>query len=74
MVMAGINFERHLWMEKEIKSVANITRTDVREFLDITAAVPLKLEVECYSLEQASRALLDIKKRSIRGAKVLQTG
>jgi alcohol dehydrogenase, propanol-preferring len=73
-VMASIDFERHLWMEKEIKSVANITRTDVSEFLDIAAVVPLKPEVEFYGLEQANQALLDIKKRSIRGAKVLQIG
>jgi propanol-preferring alcohol dehydrogenase len=72
MVMADINFERHLWMEKEIKSVANITRSDVREFLDIAAVVPLKPEVKCYSLEEANQALLDIKQRSIRGANVLQ--
>ena len=71
-VMASIDYERHLWMEKEIKSVANIARTDVREFLDIAAAIPLKPEVQCYPLEDANRALLDIKNRSIKGAKVLQ--
>ncbi len=73
-VMAGIDYARHLWMEKEIKSVANIARTDVREFLDIAAVLPLKPEVQCYPLEDANRALLDIKQRSIRGAKVLQIG
>ncbi|NTV06717.1 MAG: zinc-dependent alcohol dehydrogenase family protein [Chlorobiaceae bacterium] len=71
-VMAGIDFERHLWMEKEIKSVANITRTDVREFLDIAAAVSLKPEVEFYSLEQANLALNNIRQQRIKGAKVLR--
>lgn len=70
-VMAGLSYDRHLWMEKELKSVANVTRADVREFLGIAAAMRLKPEVELYSLEDANRALLDLKRRRIRGAKVL---
>lgn len=70
-VMAGLSYDRHLWMEKELKSVANVTRADVREFLGIAAAMRLKPEVELYSLEDANQALLDLKRRRIRGAKVL---
>jgi propanol-preferring alcohol dehydrogenase len=59
-------------MEKEIKSVANVTRTDVTEFLTLAAEIPIKPEVEVYPLQDANRALLEIKERQIRGAKVLQ--
>jgi propanol-preferring alcohol dehydrogenase len=58
-------------MEKEIKSVANVTRADVAEFLELAAEIPIKPEVEIYQLEEANRALLEIKERRIRGAKVL---
>jgi propanol-preferring alcohol dehydrogenase len=73
-LMASIDYERHLWMEKEVKSVANITRADVSEFLGIASRMKLKPEVQCYSLEEANRALTDIRERSIRGAKVLKIG
>ena len=71
-LLAGIDYPRHLWMEKEIKSVANVTRRDVREFIDIAAAVPLKPAIECFPLEAANQALMELKNRKIRGAKVLQ--
>ncbi len=71
-VMAGIRYEDHLWMEKEIKSVANVTRRDLEEFLPIAARVPLHVEVETYELEDANRALNDLKAGHVRGAKVLQ--
>jgi propanol-preferring alcohol dehydrogenase len=67
-----LDYPTHLWMEKEIKSVANVTRTDVTEFLTLAAEIPIKPEVEVYPLEDANRALLEIKERRIRGAKVLQ--
>jgi propanol-preferring alcohol dehydrogenase len=67
-----LDYPEHLWMEKEIKSVANVTRTDVAEFLEAAAAIPIRPEVEVYSLEEANKALLEIKERKIRGAKVLR--
>ncbi|MEW5899996.1 MAG: zinc-dependent alcohol dehydrogenase family protein [Acidobacteriota bacterium] len=67
-----LDYPLHLWMEKEIKSVANVTRADVSEFLDLAAAVPIKPEVEEYPLEEANRTLREIKERKIRGAKVLR--
>ncbi|MBM3162565.1 MAG: zinc-dependent alcohol dehydrogenase family protein [Chlorobi bacterium] len=70
-LMAGIDYERHLWMEKQITSVANLTRADVREFLDIAARMKLKPEVERYPLEEANKALLEIRQGKIRGAKVI---
>ena len=72
--LGGLDYARHLWMEKEIKSVANVTRADVRDFLDLAAAVPIRPEVQLYPLEEANRALRELKERKIRGAKVLQIG
>jgi alcohol dehydrogenase, propanol-preferring len=69
--LARLDYPRDLWMEKEIKSVANVTRRDVREFLELAAAIPIRPEVETYSLEGANRALVELKTRKIRGAKVL---
>lgn len=67
-----LDYPRHLWMEKEVKSVANVTRADVAEFLQLAAEIPIQPEVEVFPLEEANRALLDIKERRIRGAKVLR--
>ncbi len=69
--LVNINYERHLWMEKEIKSVANVTPFDVKEFIRIAAEMPFKPEVETYPFDKANEALLDIKNRKIKGAKVL---
>ncbi len=67
-----LDYPEHLWMEKEIKSVANVTINDVREFLQIAAEIPIKPEIQLYSLEEANKALLELKQRKIRGAKVLK--
>jgi propanol-preferring alcohol dehydrogenase len=70
--LLGLDYPKHLWMEKEIKSVANVTRRDVAEFLALAAQIPIKPEVQEYALEDANRALLELKQRRIRGAKVLR--
>ncbi len=70
-VLLELDYATHLWLEKELKSVANVTRRDVREFLEFAARIPIKPEVQVYKLEEANRALLDLKERTIRGAKVL---
>ncbi len=67
-----LDYPTHLWMEREIKSVANVARRDVREFLEIAAAADLRPEVELYPLAEANRALVELKGGEIRGAKVLQ--
>jgi len=66
-----INYPVHLWMEKEIKSVANVTRRDVEGFINLAASIPFKPEVEEYPFESANHAILDIKYQRIKGAKVL---
>ena len=70
-ILADIDYSTHLWMEKEIKSVANVARSDVREFLSLAAQMPLIPEIQEYALKDANRALLDLKQRKIHGAKVL---
>ncbi len=67
-----LDYPQHLWMEKEIKSVANVAVRDVREFLDLAARIPIKPEVEVFPLERANQALVELKERKIRGAKVLK--
>jgi alcohol dehydrogenase, propanol-preferring len=69
-----LDYPAHLWMEKEVKSVANVARRDVREFLALAAAMHIRPEVEEYDLSQANRALVELKQRKIRGAKVLKVG
>ena len=66
-----ISYHDHLWMEKSVLTVANVTRRDVAEFLSLAAAIPIKPEIETFPLEQANEALLQLKERKIRGAKVL---
>lgn len=66
------DYHEHLWREKEIKSVANITGRDIREFLDIAAAIPMRPKTECYLLEDANKALSDLKFKPVKGAKVLR--
>lgn len=69
-----LDYPRHLWMEKEIKSVANVARRDVSEFLQLAAEMGIKPDYQEYPLEEANRALLELKNRKIRGAKVLRIG
>jgi propanol-preferring alcohol dehydrogenase len=71
-VLLRLDYPLHLWQEKEIKSVANVARDDVREFLTLAAEASLKPEIAEYPLEEANRALRDLKDGSIRGAKVLR--
>jgi propanol-preferring alcohol dehydrogenase len=67
-----IDYDRHLWREKNLCTVANVTRRDVRECLELAAVIPLSPSIECYALEEAGRALLEMKQGRIRGAKVLR--
>lgn len=67
-----LDYPRDLWMEKEIKSVANVARIDVSEFLRIAGEMKIRPEVQVYNLEEANKALIELKNGEIRGAKVLQ--
>lgn len=70
-LLLHLQYPEHLWLEKEIKSVANITRQDVEEFLLLASLIPIQPEVQLYPLAGANLALTELKKGHIRGAKVL---
>jgi alcohol dehydrogenase, propanol-preferring len=67
-----LDYGHHLWMEKEIKSVANVARRDIEEFLLLASQIPIIPEVEEYPLAEANRAVVELKEGKIRGAKVLK--
>jgi propanol-preferring alcohol dehydrogenase len=69
--LRDLSYAEHLWLEKEVKTVANVTAFDIAEFLPLAAEVPLEPAVQVYRLEDANRALLDLKFGRIHGAKVL---
>lgn len=66
-----LDYARHLWLEKEIKTVANVTRADVRACLEVAASIPIRPEIETYPFSAANEALVDLKQGRLRGAKVL---
>ncbi len=67
-----LDYAEHLWLEKEIKSVANVTRWDAEQFLPLAAQIPIACHVQEFDLEQANEALISLKQASIRGAAVLR--
>lgn len=69
--LVNLDYPTQLWMEKEIKSVANVARRDVRDFLELAAEIPIIPDIQEFELEDANRALMELKSRKIRGAKVL---
>ncbi|MGD2097424.1 MAG: zinc-dependent alcohol dehydrogenase family protein [Desulfobacterales bacterium] len=70
--LLNLDYTEHLWQEKEIKSVANVARADVSKFLSLAADIPIKPDVQEFKLQDANRALVELKQRKIRGAKVLK--
>jgi propanol-preferring alcohol dehydrogenase len=70
--LLNLDYPAHLWMEKEIKSVANVASRDLAEFLRLAGTIPIKPEIQEFELEQANTALLELKQGKIRGAKVLR--
>jgi alcohol dehydrogenase, propanol-preferring len=81
IVSAGIHmsdvpafpYER-LWGERSLGSVANLTRRDGEEFLELAPRVPIRAEVEVHPLEAANEALDSIRDGSLKGAAVLKVG
>jgi len=66
-----IDYPTHLWLEKELKSAANIVRSDAQEFLPLAAEIPIIPEVQEFTLEEANSALILLKQGKIQGAGVL---
>ncbi|HSB68207.1 MAG TPA: zinc-dependent alcohol dehydrogenase family protein [Candidatus Methylomirabilis sp.] len=78
VVCAGIHMTdipsfpyRLLWGERAVRSVANLTRADARQFLEIAPKIPVKTHVQTYPLREANRALSDLREGRLRGAAVL---
>lgn len=63
---------RDLWEEKSIQSVANLTRKDAKEFFALIEKIPMRIHVTVYPLEQADRALEDLRHGKLQGAAVLK--
>jgi propanol-preferring alcohol dehydrogenase len=78
VVCAGIHMSdipsfpyRLLWEERIVRSVANLTRTDAREFLALAGEFPIRTRVHTYPLAEANRALADLRDGRLTGAAVL---
>jgi propanol-preferring alcohol dehydrogenase len=78
VVCAGIHMSdipsfpyRLLWEERVVRSVANLTRRDGREFLALAGSMPLRTDVRAYPLADANRALADLRAGRLSGAAVL---
>jgi propanol-preferring alcohol dehydrogenase len=69
--LLDIDYQRDLWLEREIKSVANVTRKDIVDSLKLAASIPLRPQIREYKLEEANQALQKLKAGHIRGALVL---
>ncbi len=67
-----LNYPAHLWLEKELKSVANVSKRDVAEFLQLAAQISIKPVFQEFPLERANKALIELKNGKIKGAKVLR--
>lgn len=69
--LLNLDYARHLWMEREIKSVANVSPGDISGFLKLAGEMKVSPEIIEYPLEQANRALAELRRGNVRGAKVL---
>jgi propanol-preferring alcohol dehydrogenase len=67
-----LDYTEHVWYEKELKSVANVTRRDAQEFLPLAAEIPIVPETQEFRLEEANEALILLKEGRMRGAGVLR--
>ncbi len=63
-----------LWHERQIRSVANLTRSDGHEFLPLAGEIPVKTTTSAYPLEAANEALADLREGRVEGAAVLEVG
>jgi propanol-preferring alcohol dehydrogenase len=69
--MPEFDYDRLLWGERQIRSVANMTRADARDFLSLAAEIRLKPQVTTFPLDQANEALMAVKNDAIDGAAVI---
>ncbi len=69
--MPQFDYDSLLWGERQIRSVANMTRADAGDFLELAAKIGLKPQVTAFPLDQANEALAAVKKDRINGAAVI---
>ena len=69
-----LSYHEHLWMEREIKTVANVTRHDLAAALVLAAEIPIRPTVRVHPLAEANAALIALKHGPVRGARVLRIG
>jgi propanol-preferring alcohol dehydrogenase len=69
--MPAFDYDKLLWGERQIRSVANMTRQDARDFLKIARDLKIRPEVTAFSLEDANRALLAVKEETADGSAVI---
>jgi alcohol dehydrogenase, propanol-preferring len=67
----AFDYDRLLWGERQLRSVANMTRSDARDFIQIAAEIDLRPQVTAFSLDQANEALEAVKTDAIDGAAVI---
>ena len=66
-----LSYHDHLWMEREVKTVANVTSDDLAEFLPLAARACIQPTVQTYALREANQALVELKRKPVKGVKVL---
>jgi propanol-preferring alcohol dehydrogenase len=69
--MPEFDYDRLLWGERQLRSVANMTRSDARDFLTLAAQIGMKPKVTVFSLDQANEALIAVKNDAVDGAAVI---
>jgi propanol-preferring alcohol dehydrogenase len=67
-----LDYNKHLYYEKTVRSVANSTRRDAEDLLKLAAEIPIRTEVQEFDLNEANRALMLLKQGKIQGAGVLK--
>jgi propanol-preferring alcohol dehydrogenase len=67
-----LNYAKHLWLEKEIKTVANVTRKDVIEFLKLVENFGISIHIQRYEFEKINKALKDLKAAKVVGSPILR--
>jgi len=68
----NLDYLKHIWQEKELKSVANVTRADVKELLEIVKLHPIDIHIQSYTLNNVNKALRDLKMAKTKGSPVLR--
>jgi propanol-preferring alcohol dehydrogenase len=69
--MPEFDYDRLLWGERQLRSVANMTRSDARDLLTLAAQIGMKPKVTVFSLDHANEALIAVKNDAVDGAAVI---